>query len=80
MEIKTTSLSYNFDDNGVTASVQTSLSGNDGKGSYINANLRILDEELEDGKTFDDMTRKKLDTLFRQKLANMTKVQEEEKA
>lgn len=73
MEIKKTSLSYNFDGDGNTSSITVSLSGNDGA-DYLNANMSVTSSDLDDGQTFDDLTMKDITTIARAKLAKATAV------
>lgn len=71
MEIKTTSLEYKFDTDGSTKSIAVSLTGNDGT-DYINANMAVTTDDLGDGQTFDDLTKKDITTIAKAKLAKAT--------
>ncbi|GED82645.1 hypothetical protein [Latilactobacillus curvatus] len=75
MDIRTTSLSYNFDSEGNTTSVTVSLSGQGGS-DYINANMAVTAEDLTKDQTFDDLTKKDITTIARAKLAKATAVKE----
>ncbi|QAR35273.1 hypothetical protein [Latilactobacillus curvatus] len=71
MEIKTTSLEYKFDNEGSTKSIAVSLTGNDGT-DYVNANMAVTTDDLGDGQTFDDLTKKDITTIAKVKLAKAT--------
>lgn len=71
MDIRTTSLSYNFDSEGNTTSVTVSLSGQGGS-DYLNANMTVTAEDLTDGQAFDGLTMKDITTIARKKLAKAT--------
>lgn len=76
MDINTTRLAYQFDNDGQTESVQIAFNGNMSN-NYINATIEIKQDELEDGQSFDDLTKKEIETLGRKKLSDITAVDEE---
>lgn len=73
MDIKVTALSYSFDNEGNTTSVTVSLSGQGGA-NYLTANMAVAAEDLTEGQTFDDLTKKDITTIARDKLAKSTAV------
>lgn len=70
MDIKTNRLAYQFDDQGNTESVQIAFNGNETP-NYINATIQIDKDSLADGQTFDDLSKKEIETLGRKKLAQL---------
>ena len=76
MEINTTRLAYQFDNEGQTESVQIAFNGNMSN-NYINATIEIKQDELDNGQSFDDLTKKEIEAIGRKKLADMTVVDEE---
>lgn len=73
MDINTTRLAYQFGNDGQTESVQIAFNGSM-SANYINATIEIKQDELEDGQSFDDLTKKEIETLGRKKLSELTAV------
>lgn len=72
MEIKMSNLNYNFDNNGNTSSINISFSGNDGS-NYVSATMVVTTDDLPQGvNTLDDLNRKQVLSLGREKLAKYT--------
>lgn len=75
MNLILTSLNYNLDSEGNTTSVTANLQGSvEGKADYLNARISMAKEDLPEGSSFDDMTKKQLQVLARTKLAAYTVV------
>lgn len=72
MQIKMSNLNYNFDNNGNTTSINISFSGNEGT-NFISATMVVTPDDLPQGvDTLDDLNRKQVQTLGREKLAKYT--------
>ena len=72
MEIKMSNLNYNFDNNGNTSSINISFSGNEGT-NFISATMVVTPDDLPQGvDTLDDLNRKQVQELGREKLAKYT--------
>lgn len=72
MQIKMSNLNYNFDNNGNTSSINISFSGNEGS-NFISATMVVTPDDLPQGvDTIDDLNRKQVQTLGREKLAKYT--------
>lgn len=67
MEIKVNNLSYSLDDTGTTTNISVGLNGQDGA-SYFNSTVNITAEDLTDGVTFDDLTKKSITEIALAKL------------
>jgi len=68
--------SYNFDNGNIT-SAQVGLYGNNsGDGEFINASIRVKQDDLPDGKTFMQVAMGDMVTIARQKLASDTAIKE----
>lgn len=65
-------LNYNFDNNGNTSSINISFSGNEGS-NFVNATMVVTPDDLPQGVTsLDDLNRKQVMNLGREKLAKYT--------
>ena len=72
MQIKMSNLNYNFDNNGNTTSINISFTGNEGS-NFISATMVATPDDLPQGvDTLDDLNRKQVQTLGREKLAKYT--------
>ena len=72
MQIKMSNLNYNFDNNGNTSSINISFSGNEGS-NFISATMVVPPDDFPQGvDTLDDLNRKQVQTLGREKLAKYT--------
>lgn len=72
MEIKMSNLNYNFDNNGNTSSINISFSGNEGS-NYVSATMVVTTDDLPQGvDSLDDLNRKQVLNLGREKLAKYT--------
>lgn len=70
--------SYNFD-NGAITSAQVGLYGsNTPDGEYINASLRVKQDDLPDGKSFMEVAMADMVEIARQKLSKDTAVKTNE--
>lgn len=68
METKVTTISYNLDDQGNAQSITVVIAGYKNKES-LSATVIVVDADLAEGKTFDDMTRKEIESIARGKTA-----------
>lgn len=76
MNLILTSLNYTLDSEGNTTRVTASLQGSvEGKADYLSSTISLAKEDLPDGTTFDDMTKKQLQALAHKKLAAYTAVE-----
>ena len=73
MDIKTTRLVYEFGDEGQTNQIQIGFSANE-TGAYFNSTLELYIEDLAEGQSFDDMSKKEIEQLGRKKLADLVAV------
>ena len=65
-------LNYNFDNNGNTSSINISFSGNEGS-NFVSATMVVTPDDLPQGITsLDDLNRKQVMNLGREKLAKYT--------
>ncbi|MFQ9706063.1 MAG: hypothetical protein ACLRX6_03110 [Limosilactobacillus pontis] len=70
--------SYNFD-NGAVTSAQVGLYGaNTPDGEYVNASIRVKQEDLPEGKNFMEVAMADMVTIARQKLAKDTAAKADE--
>lgn len=74
MTIKTTNLTYNFDDTGKTVSATISFSGSDGA-NFLNANVSVGYEDTKD-KTLDDLMKNELVAIAKQKLSTLVQLKD----
>lgn len=68
MEFKTDTLSYEFDTEGNTSAIRIAISGSNEKQNYCNFNYRIVPEDLDEGVTLDDLSRKKVFSVAMQRI------------
>ena len=69
MEIKMTGLAYQIDEQtGEVNSVEVKYQKYEGSNQF-NAQVSILLSDLEEGQTFDDLSRPQFDPIARQKIA-----------
>ena len=68
METKVTTISYNLDDQGNAQSITVVIAGYENKES-LSATVIVVDSDLATGKTFDDLTRKEIESIARGKAA-----------
>lgn len=68
MEIKLTKISYELTEDGVTTDIPVELGGNDSNGQYASARLIIKAEDLDAGKTLDDLTKADIVAIAKAKL------------
>lgn len=64
MKLTLKTFSYNFDDKGTTESVDCGFQGFD-SGNSINCTVRLLQSDLTNGRTFDDITKKDAESIAR---------------
>jgi len=70
------SLEYQFDNQGKTTSINVLFNASQGL-EYLNARINITLDQLGEGTTLDDLNRKQLEELARQKLVEIVAVKEE---
>lgn len=76
MNFVLTNLNYTLDSEGNTTRVTASLQGTvEGKADYLSSTISMTKEDLPEGSSFDDMTKKQLQALARTKLAAYTAVE-----
>lgn len=66
-------LGYQFDNQGNVTCVTGTFNASQSQ-EYLTAQVCIQQSDLPEGKTFDDLTRKELDNMCRQRLAALTAV------
>lgn len=64
MKLTLTKFSYNFDNDGSTSSVECGFQGFD-SGNGMNCTVRVLQSDLTEGLTFDDITKKDAESIAR---------------
>lgn len=74
MKINLSNLNYKFNAEGTTESITVGLNGYD-ETNTLTSTLAIIASDVSD-KTLDDLTRKELETIAKNKLAELTKVTE----
>ncbi|WP_311408622.1 hypothetical protein [Liquorilactobacillus uvarum] len=74
MDIILNSLNYKFDNDGNTVSIAVSFQGSGSNFDNLNATLNLTSADLSDGKTFDDLSKKDIVSVGRNKLAKLTAV------
>lgn len=72
MNIRMTELSYGIGEDGKTEATTVRFVGSEGK-NYLNITIEITVLDIEDGKTLDDLTRKDIEAIARQKVSNITR-------
>lgn len=69
MELNVTKISYDLDSNSATTDIPVELGGNDSTtGQYVSARLIIKAEDLDTGKTLDDLTKANIVAIAKAKL------------
>lgn len=68
MEFRTAQMSYNFGQDGVTDSINITITGQE-ESSYITGSFKIVKEDLvgQEAKTLDDLTRKEAFNICKKK-------------
>lgn len=68
MEFRTTQMSYNFGQDGVTDSINITITGQE-DANYITGSFKIVKEDLagQEAKTLDDLTRKEAFNICKKK-------------
>lgn len=79
MEIKITNINYRIDDNGATSAIAATFSGYESSES-VNANVELQANMMSEDKTLDDLTRKEIEALSRDRLSELVKVEKAEPA
>lgn len=74
MDIIVNSLNYKIDEQGNTISVAVSFQGSDSNFDNLSTTLNLASTDLTDGKTFDDLSKKDIVSVGRNKLAKLTAV------
>ena len=64
MKLTLKTFSYNFDDNGSTSSIDCGFQGFD-SGNSMTCTVRVLQSDLTEGLTFDEITKKDAETIAR---------------
>ncbi|WP_311408384.1 hypothetical protein [Liquorilactobacillus uvarum] len=73
MDIIVTNLNYKLD-KGNTVSIGVSFQGSDSDFDNLNATLNLTSADLSGGKTFDDLSKKDIASIGRNKLAKLTAI------
>lgn len=68
--MKLTNIQYNFNENGETENITVSMQHNESP-NYISASIQLTADDLTDGKTLDDLTRKQISDLAHAKLVKI---------
>lgn len=68
--MKLTNIQYNFNENGETENITVSMQHNESP-NYISASVQLTADDLTDGKTLDDLTRKQISDLAHVKLVKI---------
>lgn len=68
MNIYMNKFTYEYDEKGTITSAQVGLYGNDKDGEYVSCNLVVKQDDLGEGKTFDDVTVKDVFELTKKKI------------
>ena len=68
--MKLTNIQYNFNENGETENITVSMQHNESP-NYISASVQLTADDLTDGKTLDDLTRKQISDLAHAKLVKV---------
>ena len=70
MEFRTTQMSYNFGQDGVTDSINITITGQEDS-NYITGSFKILKEDLvsQEAETLDELTRKEAFNICKKKFA-----------
>lgn len=68
--MKLTNIQYNFNENGETENITVSMQHNESP-NYISASVQLTADDLTDGKTLDDLTRKQISDLAHAKLVKI---------
>ena len=68
MEFRTAQMSYNFGQDGVTDSINITITGQE-ESSYITGSFKIVKEDLagQEAETLDDLTRKEAFNICKKK-------------
>ena len=67
-----TNLTYGFDADGATEYVNVNFNGKDEQNeNYASFIIKLKNEDLQEGTTLDDLTRKKIDEYGRQKMLKL---------
>lgn len=75
MDIKVNNLGYNFDNEGNTAGVSVGFSGNDNR-NYLTATIVLEQKDIPADTTLDDLSKKQLTEIARNKLSEYAQVEE----
>ncbi|KRL07929.1 hypothetical protein [Liquorilactobacillus hordei] len=73
MEIDTTNIAYALNA-GKTVSVTVTLYGTDNIGNYVNSTVKVVSDDLADGKTFEQTSQFELGTIARNKLIELVAI------
>lgn len=68
MNIYMNKFTYEYDEKGTITSAQVGLYGNNKDGEYVSCNLVVKQDNLGEGKTFDDVTVKDVFELTKKKI------------
>lgn len=67
-----TNLTYGFNADGATEYVNVNFNGKDEQNeNYASFTIKLKNEDLQEGTTLDDLTRKKIDEYGRQKMLKL---------
>lgn len=68
MNIYMNKFTYEYDSDGKVSDAQVGLYGNDSDDEYVSCNLVVKQDDLGEGKTFDDVTVKDVFELAKKKI------------
>ncbi|HJA21377.1 MAG TPA: hypothetical protein H9721_02180 [Candidatus Limosilactobacillus intestinipullorum] len=80
MNIYMNKFTYEYDSDGKVSDAQVGLYGNDSDGEYVSCNLVVKQDDLGDGKTFDNVTIKDIFEITKKKVLAYLQPDDQKKA
>ncbi len=68
--MKLTNIQYNFNEDGETENITVSMQHNESP-NYISASVQLTADDVTDGSTLDDLTRKRVTELAHAKIVKI---------
>ena len=68
--MKLTNIQYNFNEDGATENITVSMQHNESP-NYVSASVQLTANDVTDGQTLDDLTRKQISDLAHAKLVKI---------
>ena len=68
--MKLTNIQYNFNEDGATENITVSMQHNESP-NYVSASVQLTADDVTDGQTLDDLTRKPISDLAHAKLVKI---------